>query len=53
MTKMVIARLTLVVEYEEMPDMNDVQEQVDRARGDGEVVQAELEITKPHTINLK
>jgi hypothetical protein len=41
------ARLTLVVEYEDLPSDADVEDLVDRARGDGEVVKADYEILVP------
>lgn len=42
----IVARLTLVVDYEEVPDTDEIESLVESARGLGIVVQAELTMLK-------
>ena len=47
-----VARLTLVVEYEALPDTSDIEELVEKAREYGAPVKAELEIFKASKVDL-
>lgn len=42
MAEKVVAILTLIVEYSELPNMEDIESLVDTARSYGEVTHAEL-----------
>lgn len=48
----VIARLTLIVTYETLPDPEDVREVVEAAKGLGRVEKAMLEVLTPSEIDL-
>ncbi len=48
-----VARLTLIVEYDNVPDRIDVDEVVEKARGLGTIVTADLEYVKPCKVDLR
>lgn len=46
------ATLTLVVEYDEVPDTEDLEEIIDSARGLGRIKQADLGVHQPYKRSL-
>jgi hypothetical protein len=50
--KLIIAKLTMVVTYDELPDADDVREVVEKAKELGAVESAVLEIFGPSKIDL-
>lgn len=49
----VVARLTLVIEYDYLPKTEELEELVESARGGGHVTKADVDVLRATTISLR
>lgn len=47
-----VAELTLIIEYDELPDRSELNELIEKAREVGGVIKAELEIKRLTVVDL-